>query len=117
MRAACLCAPLRGGAHLAPPTGAKRSLPPTHPHDTHAAAYGGHGAVEGNQIFVHLRSAAQPWPPVSASLRVPYEATIAELKHKVATALGVAPEQQQLFWRKRELTAADDGRTLAELNM
>lgn len=34
-----------------------------------AAAYGGHGAVEGNQIFVTLRSADKPWSPRTADVR------------------------------------------------
>lgn len=50
------------------------------------------------QIFVHLRSAAQPWPPVSAALRVRYEQTIGDIKTAVEVALGVPPDQQQLFW-------------------
>ncbi|GBF93519.1 hypothetical protein Rsub_06652 [Raphidocelis subcapitata] len=81
------------------------------------AAYGGHEAVEGNQITVSLRSAKQPWPPVTASVRVKYEETVADIKRAVERALGVPPDSQQLFWHKRELTAAFDSKTLSEMHM
>jgi hypothetical protein len=53
-------------------TNACSHSPIRHPQYTHrhrAAAYGGHGAVEGNQLFVSLRSADQPWPPRTADIR------------------------------------------------
>ncbi|KAI8467864.1 MAG: hypothetical protein J3K34DRAFT_429233 [Monoraphidium minutum] len=81
------------------------------------AAYGGHGTVDGNQIFVTLRSAEQPWPPRTADIRVRYDQTIADIRAGVERALGVPPGKQQLFWHKRELTAEFDGRTLSEMNM
>jgi hypothetical protein len=67
------CASARPVPGTAPTARSARPLPTQpacKPHiPTCAAAYGGHGAVEGNQIFVHLRSAAQPWPPRSADVR------------------------------------------------
>lgn len=84
-----------------------------------AAAYGGHAAVEdmGLQIFVTLRRGSS-WPPAACDVRVRYDQTIGDVKAAVAKKLGVPPEQQQLFWHKKELTAAGyDDRTLLSLNI
>jgi hypothetical protein len=49
--------------------------------------------------------------------RVKYEQTIGDIKAAVADKLGVPPEQQQLFWHKKELTASYDARTLLDMDM
>lgn len=83
-----------------------------------AAAYGGHDAVAelGNQIFVTMRKGTS-YPLAHCDVRVRYEQTIADLKAAVASAMGIPVAQQQLFWHKRELTAAYDNKTLLEMGM
>jgi hypothetical protein len=48
---------------------------------------------------------------------VRYDQCIGDVRRAVAAKLGVAPEQQQLFFHKRELQPADDARTLLEMDM
>ncbi|KAF8070871.1 Alpha-latrocrustotoxin-a [Scenedesmus sp. PABB004] len=88
-----------------------RVLPPM-------AAYGGAAAVEGLQIFVSLRRGKE-WPPATCDVRVSYDETVSALKAAAAAKLGVrAADQLQLFWHKRELTAAAfDARTLRDMNI
>jgi hypothetical protein len=83
-----------------------------------AAAYGGHEAVAdlGNQIFITMRKGTC-WPPAACDIRVRYDQTIGDLKAAVSAQMGIPVEQQQLFWHKKELTAAYDERTLLDMNM
>jgi hypothetical protein len=83
-----------------------------------AAAYGGHEAVAdlGNQIFITMRKGTS-WPPAACDIRVRYDQTIGDLKAAVSAQMGIPAEQQQLFWHKKELTAAYDERTLLDMNM
>src|SRR5689334_8049324 len=41
-------------------------------------------------------------PPHTRSIR--YDQTVQDVKEAVAAKLGVAPDKQQLFWHKKELT-------------
>jgi hypothetical protein len=83
-----------------------------------AAAYGGHEAVAdlGNQIFITMRKGTS-WPPAACDVRVRYDQTIGDLKAAVSAQMSIPVEQQQLFWHKKELTAAYDERTLLDMNM
>lgn len=49
--------------------------------------------------------------------RVRYEQTIGDVKSAVAKKMGIPAEQQQLFWHKKELTAAYDSKTLLDMDM
>lgn len=49
--------------------------------------------------------------------RVRYEQTILDIKDAIAAKLGVPVEKQQLFWHKKELTAAYHTKTLLEMNL
>jgi hypothetical protein len=85
----------------------------THKHNKHkktkTAAYGGHEATGGVQLFVVLRSAAQPWPPRTAALRLPYSATVGDARRAIERALGVPPEAQQIFHHGKELRYGGGG--------
>jgi hypothetical protein len=48
---------------------------------------------------------------------VRYDQTIGDLKAAVSAQMSIPVEQQQLFWHKKELTAAYDERTLLDMNM
>jgi len=41
---------------------------------------------------------------------------VGDVKAAAAAKLGIAPDRLQLFWHKRELTAAHDCRTLTDMN-
>lgn len=49
--------------------------------------------------------------------RCKYEQTLLDIKNAVAKKTGCPADKQQLFWQGRELTAADDKKTLLEMNL
>lgn len=68
-----------------------------------------------------------PPPPASLGLAhcaaqtrchrsVRYDQTVADLRAAVASRTGVPANLQQYFWHRRELTAADDARTLLDID-
>ena len=57
------------------------------------------------------------WPPAACDVRVRYDQTIGDLKAAVAAKMDIPVSQQQLFWHKKELTAAYDTKTLLDMNM
>jgi len=48
---------------------------------------------------------------------VRYDDTVGHLRQRVEAALGIPPDQQQLFWHKKELSAAHDSKTLTQMHM
>ncbi|KAI7844793.1 hypothetical protein COHA_001673 [Chlorella ohadii] len=73
-------------------------------------------SAEGNQIFVVVRRGKE-YPPKCCDCRIKYEQTIADVKKAAAAKLGVPLDKLLLFWQNKELTAADDSKTLLELNL
>lgn len=55
--------------------------------------------------------------PLLVAHSIRYEQTIGDVKQAVAQKLGVPIDKQQYFWHRRELTAADESKTLLEMNM
>lgn len=68
---------------------------------------------------LHPASCGQPSPlAFTGSIIGPLPCLRAgDLKAAVAAKMGIPVAQQQLFWHKRELTAAYESRTLLDMNM
>ena len=49
--------------------------------------------------------------------RVKYEQTVSDIKAAVAKKTGIQADKQQLFWHQKELTSANNDKTLLEMHL